>query len=143
MDWSRLYSDYFAQARSNKNKRRIERIVQRYRELEAEKMRNDTEGQWSSYGDWDVSPATHAEIAMVCQSEGPRTNFEDRLDPRRNQMSAQELIMRLGDSIVAVGDALRRCVDGKSNLYAANDRDEECPKGPVSLWKRASYAKIM
>jgi hypothetical protein len=136
VDWSKLYSDYFAQARSNKSKRRIERIVQRYRDVQAEKMRYDTAGRWSSYGDWAIFPATHAEIAMACMREGPKSNFDDRFDPRKNQMSTQELIMRLGDRIVGVGDAVRKQVDGKSKYYES--KKPECPQGSVSLWKKDS-----
>ncbi|EMD66767.1 hypothetical protein GGP41_008161 [Bipolaris sorokiniana] len=142
VDWSKLYTDYFTQSRSSKNRRRIERIVHRYRDLEAEKMRNDTAGRWTSYGDWDIFPATHAEIAMACRYEGPKSDFEDRLDPRQDRMSPQEMVMRLGDRIVAVGEALRKRVDGKPKVYESEEK-QECPKGPLSLWRRTSYSKLL
>ncbi|RAR01455.1 zinc ion binding protein [Stemphylium lycopersici] len=143
LDWSKLYSEYFAQARSPKNKRRIERIVQRYRDLDAENMRKDTDGRWSSYGDWDIYPATHSEIAMACRYEGPLSDFEDRLDPKKERFSAHEMMLRVGDRLVAVGEAIRKRVDGKPKMYEGEDKARaDYSHGPVTLWKRASYHKL-
>lgn len=144
LDWSKLYSEYFAQARSPKNKRRIERIVQRYRDLDAENMRKDTDGRWSSYGDWDIYPATHSEIAMACRYEGPLSDFEDRLDPKKERFSAHEMMLRVGDRLVAVGEAIRKRVDGKPKMYEGEDKARaDYSHGPVTLWKRASYHKLL
>lgn len=141
VDWGKMYNDYFTQAKSCKNKRRIERIVRRFRELEAERLRMDTEGRWVLYGDRDIFPATHAEIAMACRYEGPRSNFENRYDPKKDRMSPHELALRIGDSIYSASEVIKRR-DGKTKLFDGDEK-AECPQGCVSMWRRSSYLKLM
>lgn len=141
VDWGKMYTDYFTQAKSCKNKRRIERIVRRFRELEAERLRQDTQGRWVLYGDRDIFPATHAEIAMACRYEGPRSDFEHRFDPKKERMSPHELALRVGDSICSAGEAIRGR-DGKAKVYEEEAEKTEYPKGYASMWNRSSYLKL-
>jgi hypothetical protein len=70
VDYAKLLADYTMQERSKKNRKRVNNIVRRYHELEEKVLRNETGGSWARYGDWDIFPATHAEVAQACRYEG-------------------------------------------------------------------------
>ena len=77
VDYRKLLADYNVQEKSKKNRKRVANIVKRYHRLEESVLRNETGGTWANYGDWDIFPATPAEVAQACRYEGH--GFEEGL----------------------------------------------------------------
>lgn len=70
VDYRRLLADYDAQERSKKNRRRVEKIVGKFHQLEVKMLRDVTGGSWGQWGDWDIFPASQADVARACRLEG-------------------------------------------------------------------------
>jgi hypothetical protein len=123
VDWHILYSSYFAQKDKEKNRKKVGKIVERYRKLEETTLRTETGGAWRWYGDWDIHPATRAEVALVCKYEG--RGFEAGLDKKKEMLSAHELKVRLGNLVKVVKRALWTRLERKrSRLWPQIDELE-------------------
>lgn len=104
VDWPELYESYLAQERKRKNQKRTEEIVKRYRKLEERTLTTETGGLWTSYGDWEIFPATHADVALACNYEG--RGFEDGLDSIKGRLSAHEVVRRLNNLAQGIREAI-------------------------------------
>jgi hypothetical protein len=138
VDWHILYSSYFARAKTMKNRKKVSRIVERYRRLEETSLRTKTGGKWKSYGDWGIFPATREEVARVCKYEGH--GFENGLD-KKSMLSAQELKVRLGDLVrVVKGAVWRRWETKRSKLGQQTEKLE--PNGGCGTAVMPGYMRL-
>ncbi|KAF1931833.1 uncharacterized protein M421DRAFT_321649 [Didymella exigua CBS 183.55] len=80
VDHRKLVADYASQDKSKKNQKRVVEIVKRFHELERQTLWSTTSGKWSNWGDWNLYPATPAEVAQTCRLEGQA--FEEMLGKR-------------------------------------------------------------
>jgi hypothetical protein len=111
VDWHMLYSSYFTQANKTENRKTVGMIVERYRNLEGTTLRTETGGAWSTYGEWNIHPATRAEVALACKHEG--RGFERGLSPKRKMRSVDKLKTRVDKLAKGVKEVLRKGLEKK------------------------------
>jgi hypothetical protein len=144
VDWHMLYSSYFAQKNKRQNRKKVGEIVERYRKLEETTLRIETGGAWRWYGDWDIYPATRAEVALACKYEG--RGFDDGLDKKEEKMlSAHELKVRLGNLVNVVKGALwTRLETKRSKLGQQIDKLESYGKyyGGCDVMTMPGYQRL-
>ena len=115
VDWHMLYNSYFARKKKTKNKKKVGEIVGRHRELKETTLRTVTGGVRRSYGDWNIHPATCAEVASICKYEG--RGFENGLKPTRKMLSVQKLKIRIGSFVNVMKEALRKRLERRGQSW--------------------------
>ena len=126
VDWTELYSSYFAQAEKRPNRRKEENIVEAGRCMERGVSESESEGTRRSYGGLGIFPATHEEVVIAHKHVG-----QDLGDSSRRT--------RVQHESQGVDRVVERQVDERWKIHK---RVEAFVSSPSLSWRTSGYQKL-